>query len=251
MAELRIGRRWSQDELAERLDRIRDLPTNFRAEYSEMVPEKGWNTYFSEAVIAREPPGPPLAEGPYRRAEAAVATYQFSNPEIVVGHFDAESRLLGRRMLLEMKALRIFRYLAGVVVGAVRYEERDGVHTFGFRYDTLEGHIERGSEWFLLSKDPESGEIRFRIEAGWLPGQFPNWWSRLGFTWMGPRYQRSWHQEAHWRLFHIAHGGMSARPPVDDQGMAHAGPAVVFQRTPRHRTITRPKWHEEETIQSS
>jgi uncharacterized protein (UPF0548 family) len=251
VADNRIFRGWSGEEILERLESLHDLHVNFRAEYSEMGPATGWNTYHSEAIIAREPPGPPLAEGPFRRAEVAVANYQFSDPDIVIGHFDTDSRLLGRRMLLEMKALRVFRFVAGVVVGAVLFEEQDGCSTFGFRYDTLEGHIEKGSEWFLLKKHQDTGEITFRIEAAWLPGQFPNWWSRLGFRFLGPRYQRKWHHEAHWRLFRIAHGGMPAAPATDDLGVSHAGPSVVFERTPRLRTIREPRWREKETIQSS
>lgn len=251
MAEYRIGRKWSSQELIERLDDLDDLPVNFRASQHEMRPELGWNHYFSEALIAREKPGPPEPEGSFRRAEVAVANYQFSDPSIVVAHFDAQSRLLGRRMLLEMTALRIFRYLAGVVVGAVRFEETADQHIFGFRYDTLVGHIECGSEWFLLTKDTSTGEIRFRIEAAWLPGQFPNWWSRLGFKLMAPRYQRAWHHEAHQRLFRVAHGESPASAPVDSVGIAHAGPTVVFERSPRPRTVEKPTWEEEETVQSS
>jgi uncharacterized protein (UPF0548 family) len=251
MAEWRVGRGWTDGEIAVRLERTHALSTNFAADYAEMTPDNGWNLYHSEAVIAREAPGEPLESGPFRLAEVAVAHYQFSDPGIVIGHFDAESRLLGRRMLLEIRAVRALRYLAAVVVGAVRFEEQDGRHTFGFRYDTLQGHIERGSEWFLLTKDLSSGEIRFRIEAAWRPGQFPNWWSRVGFRLMGTYYQRRWHHEAHWRLFRIAHGGMTASPPIDELGLAHAGPAVVFQRTPRNRTVPEPQWREDETIRSS
>ena len=251
MAEWRILRGWSKGEIADRLERIASRPLNFSGVYEEMTPENGWNRYHSEAVIAKEPPGPPLPEGPFRRAEVAVANYHLSDPAVVVGHFDAESRLLGRRMLLEMKAMGL-HYLASVVVGAVRFEEDDRCHTFGFRYDTLDGHIERGSEWFLLTKDTCSGEIRFRIEAAWVPGQFPNWWSRLGFRYLGPRYQKRWHHEAHWRLFRIAHRGMTATPGVDELGVAHAGPTVLFERTPRHPSVPRPRWEEEEeTITSS
>jgi uncharacterized protein (UPF0548 family) len=251
MAEWRIGRGWRSEELAERLERLHGLPVNFHAEQSEMTPELGWNHYRSEAVIAHEPPGPPLDSGPFHRAELAVANYQFSDPDVVIGHFDASSRLLGRRMLLEMKAIRVLHYLAGVVISAVRYEEQDGRQTFGFRYDTLDGHIERGSEWFILSKDLETGQIRFEIEAAWLPGQFPNWWSRVGFHYLGPSYQRRWHHEAHGRISHIARGGLSAAGPVDELGLAHAGPDVVFVRTPRHPTAPKPVWNEEETIRSS
>lgn len=71
---------------------------------------------------------------------------------------------------------------------------------FGYRYDTLRGHLERGREWFVLTKDHRSGEVSFRIEAGWLPGEFPNWWSRLGSHLFGRRYQRAWHRLAYAHL---------------------------------------------------
>lgn len=250
MAFWRVGPGWSSETLKERLEGLEGLPRNFRLNEDGMTPETGWNTYFSEAVIAREEPGPPRPEGPFRRAEVGVASYQFSDPTIVIGHFDPESRLLGRRILLEMKALRVFRYLAGVVVGAVRFEERDGEHVFGFRYDTLTGHIERGVEWFLLTKHAETGEITFRIEAAWLPGEFPNWWSRTGFRFLGPRYQRAWHQQAHLRLSRIAHGESPASPLVDEEGVAHAGPTVTFERKPRLTTVPTPIWEDEEIVQS-
>lgn len=251
MAEWRIGRGWDDAELATRLDRLGERGRNFDAEQSEMSAAAGWNEYRSQAVIAREPPGHPVEDGPFQRAEIAIANYQFSDPDIVVGHFAAESRLLGRRMLLEMKAVGVLHYLAGVVVGAVRNEEQDGCHTFGFRYDTLEGHIERGSEWFVLSKDLGSGEIRFRISAAWLPGQFPNWWSRVGFRCLGQRYQRRWHHAAHRRLFEIAEGGLSALPLVDELGVAHGGPQVAFERSRGDHTAPTPQWDEQETISSS
>ena len=251
MAELRIGRSWSDPEIASRLASIEDLPVNFRDDPAELTSQRGWNSYYSEAMIAREPPGEPVPGGPFRRAEVGVANYQFSDPAIVVAHFETGSRLLGRRMLLEMKAFRLVRYLAGVVVGAVRFEEQNGRYVFGYRYDTLLGHIERGAEWFLLTKDGVTGEITFRIEAGWLPGHFPNWWSRLGFRWVGPYYQRRWHQSAHHRLAGIAHAGMSAAPAIDSLGIAHAGPAVAFGRTPAARQVPEPRVHEEESTRTT
>jgi uncharacterized protein (UPF0548 family) len=247
MAEWRIGRGWSEAELATRVAKLEDVPTNFRVAYEDMTPENGWSLYRSQAVIAREEPGDPAASGPFRRAAAAVASYQFSNPRIVIGHFDARSSLLSRRMLLEMVALRTLHYLAGVVIAAVRDER----HTFGFRYDTLEGHIERGSEWFLLTKDHATGEVSFRIEAAWQPGDFPNWWSRLGFQLLAPGYQRRWHHQAHWRLFRAAYGGISTAPPVGELGVAHAGPAVTFRRTRARRSVRKPALKEERTIPSA
>ena len=85
-------------------------------------------------------------------------------------------------------------------MGEVRDRPDVEASSWGYRYDTLAGHLEAGSEWFLLDKDHASGEVSFRIEAVWRPGQFPNWWSRVGFRWLARRYQRAWHRQAHRRL---------------------------------------------------
>jgi uncharacterized protein (UPF0548 family) len=48
-----------------------------------------------------------VAEGEQRfeRARVALANYQFSDPNIVIAHFDPALPLLGRRMLLEIQVL--------------------------------------------------------------------------------------------------------------------------------------------------
>ena len=158
----------------------------------------------------------------FGRARQVVATYQFSDPTIVVAHLDPEAPLLRRRLLLEIRIFGL-RYLCPAVVSRVRDEP--GV--YGFRYDTLDGHIEQGVEWFLLSRN-EQGEIRFRIEARWRRGEFPNWWSHLGFLVLAGRYQRRWHREAHRRISLLAHYGSLAPPPRDAAGLTHGGLNVAF-----------------------
>ena len=78
--------------------------------------------------------------------------------------------------------------------------------TSASRYDTLVGHIERGIEWFTLTRSAD-GNLHFRIEAHWQRGELPNWWSRLGFALLARRYQRMWHRQAHRRLWLLAHFG--------------------------------------------
>jgi uncharacterized protein (UPF0548 family) len=231
MADLRIGRSWSEKELQERLRRLPERGLNFSDPVEELTLERGWHQYFSEAVVAFEPPGPPEPDGPFERGCTAVASYSFSDPRIVIGHFDPEVPLLGRYMLLEMRALRVVRYLAGVVIGATRSESADDRTVFGFRYETLNGHIEEGAEWFLLTKDHATGAIRFRIEAGWRAGQFPNWWSRLGFTWLGPYYQRKWHHRAHALLARLVRVPSPRTPRSRGSRLVHTDPEVIFQRT--------------------
>jgi uncharacterized protein (UPF0548 family) len=247
MAEWRIGRGWTEDELVERLEGLRARDRNFDAAEEEMTLDRGWNRYHSESVVALEPPGEPTSGGAFERGREAVAGYRFSDPAIVIGHFDPSAPLAGRDMLLEMIALRVLHYLGGVRVGAVRNEYGDRRSVFGFRYDTLAGHIERGSEWFLLRKEHGTGEISFRIEAGWRPGEFPNRWSRIGFRWAGPHYQRVWHHRAHGRLSRLLHAdGDAVREPAPGR-LAHQGPEVEFQRFAGRTTRPEPEaWKEDE-----
>ena len=218
MAEWKLLKGWSSEELRRRLETLTRVSRNFTAEEEEMTGDRGWHHYYSEAVIAREP-GPDVL---FERAKVALSNYQFSNPRIVVAHFDPAAPLLERRILLEIKVLGL-RYLCPALVTQVR----DDGNVFGFRYDTLDGHIERGLEWFLLTKNAD-GEIRFRIEARWQHGHFPNWWSQLGFMVLSGPYQRRWHRQAHRRLSLLAHYGSTRRPPRDAAGLTHQGINVVF-----------------------
>ena len=193
-APYRFGRGWSAPEIAGWLGRLDQLRVTADDQAAQRL------HYHSEAIIGREAPGPVTSDGgTFARARALVHDYCFSDPRIVRGHFDRRAPLRGRRMLLEIKVWGQ-RYLCGVVVGDVRDHQAGERSEWGFRYDTLEGHLETGSEWFLLSKLHATGEIRFRIEASWRPGQFPTWWSRVGFALLARRYQRAWHRLAYLRL---------------------------------------------------
>ena len=228
MAEWRLFRGWTNEELRARLERLPAAAVNFSDSEEQMTGARGWHHYHSEAVVAVEPDGDVM----FARARQAVATYQFSDPAIVVAHLDPKTPLLLRRLLLEIRIFGL-HYLCPAVVSHVREEPA----VYGFRYDTLEGHFEQGVEWFLLTKN-EKGEITFRIEARWRRGEFPNWWSRFGFMMFAGRSQRRWHREAHRRVSVLAHTGSLAPPPRDAAGLTHGGLNVVFTyHTKRKRFI--------------
>jgi uncharacterized protein (UPF0548 family) len=207
----RFGRGWSETELRAYLAELRDARPNFDERPERMIPQNGWRVDGDDRTIGREPPGPALPDGPFERAKQALIAYDFSDPGIVVGHFDRTAPLAQRDMLLEMKSFGL-RFLGGVRVHTVRDEADDTRTSFGFRYDTLEGHFEQGFEWFLLSKSHASGEIRFRIQAHWRPGDFPTWWSRLGFMVTGEWSRARWRRLAVARLRRLAQRG-AGRPP--------------------------------------
>ena len=133
-------------------------------------------------------------------------------------------------MVLEVKVLGL-HYLGAVRVAALRDSTDAGRSERGFRYDTLEGHFERGAEWFVVAKDHRSGAVTFRIDAGWRRGQLPNVWSRIGFRLLAQHYQRVWHRRAHLRLRKLL-GSQGLEPLPRGARLVHRGvplPAVADQ----------------------
>ena len=219
----RLGRGWSEADLRAYLAEMKQRPVNFTLPVEQMTPEHGWIVDGVYAPIASEPPGPALPDGPFARARQALIHYDFSDPHIAEGHFDPADPLRGRTMLLEMKVLGVLRFLGGVRVHSVRDEQTTEATRFGYRYDTLVGHFERGFEWFLLEKQHPSGTICCRIEAHWRPGEFPTWWSRLGFRLIGGRIREWWRRQAIVRLRRLARQPAAAPSPT--AGLVHRGAA--------------------------
>lgn len=231
MADWRIGRGWTRDELAHRLVAARRLGRSYDADEHDMTPDQGWSRYTSEAIVAREAPGSPMPGGLFQRAWRLVETYAFSDPSIVMGHFDPYRPLLGRHMLLELRVPGL-RYLGAVVVGAVRVHRGERHTVRGFRYDTLHGHPERGWEWFLVSKDHVSGEVTFRVHAAWRPGDLPNAIFRWGFRLLARHYQRRWHRLAHRRLRAVLGSGPALGPVRFLRSVARVAPVARAGRVP-------------------
>ncbi len=246
MSEWRLGHGWTDRELEERLERARTLPLSFNERYDQMTPERGWNQYHSEAVIARERPGAPVPDGAFERACELINDYAFSDPKIVTAHFAPKSILLNRPLLLEIQVLRI-HFISGVRITKVRSERGRHKSVYGFRYDTLEGHLECGAEWFLLTKHHDTGEVWFRIEAAWKRGQLPTWWAELGFPLFVRPYQRRWHRRAYLRMRAVL--GSEQRPPLPrNRRLVHYGPraapAATLRALPDHLRDL-PREHEE------
>lgn len=59
-------------------------------------------------------------------------------------------------------------------------------------------------------------------------GDFPNWWTRIGFAALSGHYQRTWHRRAHARMSLLAHHGSVDSPRRDPFGLTHQGVDVTF-----------------------
>lgn len=250
MADWRFNRGWSESELEAQLAAVKRDALNFSDRAEDMVPENGWNHVRSQAVIGREGRGPPVPGGAFAKAKEAVERLEFSDPRIVVAHFDREAPLLERVLMLELKSAGL-RFLCPVQIGAMRDESNGTCTRFGFCFETLEGHIEAGREWFLLTKHHDTGELEFQIAAAWRAGDFPNAWSYAGFQLVGRRYQRAWHRLAHLRLRHVlSHGPLHA---PEGAHLVHSGEEipsapVQFHATQAHLPFKRLHDHGSEQV---
>ena len=199
MALWRWFRGWSPEELEAFRRRMEDAGPSFRTPARLMDEEHGWLEEFFGEVVGKEAPGLPEPGGFWERARTAALRFEFSDPRIMVAHFDRDSPVEGRLMLLEFRALG-GRMVNGVRVHRVVDERTPERSVFCYRWYSLEGHPERGWEAVRLEKDGRTGEVRFAIEDRRREGDFPNWISRLGFRLIGTFYRNRWMKRAADRL---------------------------------------------------
>ncbi len=128
----------------------------------------GWRIDHYCQPLPPEPPGEPVAGGPFEIAQGLLRDYKVADPKLVRAYYDHDAPLEGRDMVLELKFL-VFRTYAGCRVGRVKDERRtqDGrpARLWGWPYQTLEGHIEQGEMAWEVWKWLDTGEVQFRVHS--------------------------------------------------------------------------------------
>ena len=123
-----------------------------------------------ERIVATEPPGPPIADGPHRRAAAAILGYNIFPPSVgraVVARNPVEvGDTVGLRYRL---ALGVEMFFASRVIGRFDEQRGDIWHT-GFTYRTLAGHPELGEETFSVEKNLTTGKVMIALRSWSRPG---------------------------------------------------------------------------------
>jgi uncharacterized protein (UPF0548 family) len=148
-----------------------------------------------------------------------VRDYEFAAPEVIRAVYRASAPLLGRDMLLEGRFLGL-RFLMGVrvteVVDTVRSSGDQRV--WGWAYDTLQGHLERGRMTYEVVKHRPTGQVEFvlrgrsqRADLGPL--------LRVGWSVFGRRTQLRFYRRCGEQLAHLvgqaADGGPAPQPRRD------------------------------------
>jgi uncharacterized protein (UPF0548 family) len=125
-----------------------------------------------ERVVGLEPPGPPVDDGPLRRAGASILTYRIFPTWLLTPVLRRAPLMIGDTVGAFYHPLG--RWLGGVFfasrVVAVFDEARDGRWRVGFTYRTLERHPERGEETFSAEKDLVTGHVLVALRSWSSPG---------------------------------------------------------------------------------
>jgi hypothetical protein len=182
------------------LEALAALKLNFdlerRHEYTEA---NGWHIDSYAVDLPPEPPGPPLPNGSWAATKRVVMEYRFPDPRIVTGIFAPDQPLDKRVMLLRARFL-CFNFFFGVRIGGVVDQtvpdEAGPKHVWGFNYQTLEGHFERGQMDFAVTKWLESGRVAFTIHAFSQAAPIANIFYRIGFRLFGRGLQRRFARRA-------------------------------------------------------
>ena len=188
------------EALAKRLAEIGLMePTIDLARRDSFVAAAGWHVDAREAPLPSELPGPPADDGPFAAACAIVAQYSFPPSRLIRGRFDPAAPLANRAMLLTARYLWMTFELP-VRVSRVIDLTREGRHgseyAWGYSYQTLAGHIERGEITFEIVKQLATGEVAFRIHSFSQTGHIANLLHRIGFRLVGRRLQRRFAEES-------------------------------------------------------
>jgi hypothetical protein len=130
------------------------------------------------AEVGVEPPGEPLAEGPFRRVATAISEYRIFPPRLAERVLRRTPVQVGDTLGLRFRLLPgVGLFIASRVVDV--FDGRiDGVWRSGFTYRTLEGHVMIGEETFAVEKDLATGKVTVSLEAWSRPG---HWLTRLGY----------------------------------------------------------------------
>ncbi len=173
-------------EVERRLAELARTPVNYDPQTLDLDhPPHGWHLDDRCQPLPSEPPGDPVPGGSWEVARRLIGGYEFADPSLVRAHYDRDTPLEGRTMLLELRALNLVSVHVGVrvvhVYDEVRRRDARDARVSGWAYRTLDGHVEMGQMDWQVWKWHDTGEVQFRVHAVSRPAAIRNPFIRLGF----------------------------------------------------------------------
>ena len=219
-----------------RLRRLHQLSVNYDPSTLNLEnPPPGWFVDDRCQTLEPEPSGPPVDGGSWEIARRLISGYEFADPSLVRAFYESEAPLLGREMVLELRALNLVRIHAGVRVVAVHDEVRTiGERTasvFGWAYRTLEGHVEQGQMDWMVFKWHDTGAVEFRVRAVSRAAPIRNPVIRIGFLILRRHERRLFLDGTERRMRELTALALRAERPGD--AVRAASPQLTARRPAR------------------
>lgn len=219
-----------------RLRRLRGRPVNYDPATLDLDhPPPGWLVDDRCQPLEPEPPGLPTDRGCWKIAKTLIAGYEFADPSIVRAFYEPGVPLLGREMVLELRALNVVHIHVGVrvveVQDGVRTIDRRTVSVFGWAYRTLEGHVEQGQMEWMVFKWHDTGDVEFRVRAVSRPARIANPLIRIGFLALRKRERRLFLDSTERRMRELTALAVRAERPGDV--IREASPRLTRRRPAR------------------
>lgn len=181
--------------------------------------DASWHHDRLATPLGAEAPGPPEPNGVWETACRLVEAYEMADPAIIRAVYDPAVPLQGRDMVLEGRFL-LLRFAMGVRVTTVVDEHQHGARSWGWAYETLEGHLERGRMSYMVIKHEDSGAVELVISAYSEGSPHLNPVLALGWRLFGRNRQLHFYRACGRRLATLVAERKGRHDPVPDRRMA-------------------------------
>jgi uncharacterized protein (UPF0548 family) len=177
-----------------RLQKLSALSVNYDPDALDLEhPPPDWTVDDRRQPLPAEPPGASVPGGSWEIARRLIRGYEFADPSMVRAYYEAQDPYPGRDMLLELRALGLFKVRVGVRVCEVFDDTRivDGreARVAGWSYRTLQGHVEQGQMDWEVWKWLDTGEVDFRVHSVSRSASIRNPFVAVGF-WLLKAHER-------------------------------------------------------------
>jgi len=205
------------------LEDLRKRRVNYRP---DELDEGTWHHDTRRTDLPPERPGPPEAGGSWEIARLLIENYEAADPAIIRGVYRADAPLCGRDMLLEGRFHGLHFHMGVRVTDVVDETRDDGSRVWGWSYETLEGHLERGRMTYQVAKHPDTGCVEFVTHGLSQPAPTLGPVVGLGWRLFGRRTQLRFYRGCGQRMARkvadVREGRAPLPSPVVVDGLVHA-----------------------------
>ncbi|HUQ57007.1 DUF1990 family protein [Lentzea sp.] len=165
---------------------LRDRAVNYD---EDEIRASTWHFDHHRFVLGTDRPGRPEEDSVWWHAYKEVAAYAFTPGSLLRAHYLREDPLVGRNLLL-VGRFALVRFAMGVRITEAGFDE-DGVrYSWGWSYETLQGHLERGRVGYRVVKHLETGLVTLEVDSYNQVNPRAHAVIRLGWSVFGRRAQR-------------------------------------------------------------